>query len=491
MSPETTSALEPMRLGNFRFESADQQAFARASGDANPMHVDAIAARRLISGRQVAHGVHTMLRLLESWAALGPQVTGEHPPAGLLCSFDQPISVGDDVEVGAAVDAEGRRTLTATVDGVTCTVVTLLPRLERHGDDQEPFGGVVRRLDRLQAPLDDEPGSQAGQCMTMVPPQAPWATMFPAATRWMGPSAVSGLACLSYFVGMVCPGMHSVFSSLKLRFAGTHDAGLPMTFRLKRFDPRFKLFIVEYQGPLLGELRAFLRPPPQPQPSTSDLIKQVRPGEFLDTRSLVVGGSRGLGEVTAKLLAAGGGQVLVTYAQGRDDAMRVAADIHAAGVGACEVMAMDLTTSPFASLEVPHSLKAVYYFATPRIYRKKRVAFDPALHAEFCAFYLERFAELCLWLETRAGEQTVTVYLPSTVFIEERPKGMTEYAMAKAASEVLADDLNRVLRRVKVVHTRLPRLATDQTTSILGLATASNVEVLLNVVRTVDGHDGH
>ena len=70
---------------------------------------------------------------------------------------------------------------------------------------------------------------------------------------------------------------------------------------------------------------------------------------------------------------------------------------------------------------------------------------------------LDRFHELCLWLDS--ADRPIRVYLPSTVFITERPKGMTEYAMAKAAAEVLADDLNRSLNNVRIVHTRLPRLA--------------------------------
>ena len=159
----------------------------------------------------------------------------------------------------------------------------------------------------------------------------------------------------------------------------------------------------------------------------------------------------------------------------------------AAGAGTCETLALDLSQQDFAALDLAGDLDAVYFFATPRIFRKKADTFDKALFAEFAQFYLERFAQLCRWLETRPGDRPVTVYLPSTVFITERPKGMTEYAMAKAAAEVLADDLNRTLQRVRVVHTRLPRLATDQTASIMGVSVASNVDTLLPVVRQVSG----
>ena len=47
----------------------------------------------------------------------------------------------------------------------------------------------------------------------------------------------------------------------------------------------------------------------------------------------------------------------------------------------------------------------------------------------------------------------------------------------------MADDLNRSLRNVVVVHTRLPRMATDQTASILQSGVAPTLDAMLAVVR--------
>ena len=49
-------------------------------------------------------------------------------------------------------------------------------------------------------------------------------------------------------------------------------------------------------------------------------MKIVGPTEFAGSTALIVGGSRGLGALTAKILAAGGGKVIITYATGRADA---------------------------------------------------------------------------------------------------------------------------------------------------------------------------
>ena len=84
-------------------------------------------------------------------------------------------------------------------------------------------------------------------------------------------------------------------------------------------------------GGWAGAVDAFARLPPVPQASSHALLGVVGPAEFADSLALVVGGSRGLGELTAKLLAAGGAKVVITYRLGANEAKAVASDIRAAG----------------------------------------------------------------------------------------------------------------------------------------------------------------
>ena len=79
------------QIGVKTFSDVDQRAFARVSSDFNPIHMDPIAARRLVSGRQVVHGVNLLFSALECW---------KHDDGGALaaisCSFDNPVSIGGD-----------------------------------------------------------------------------------------------------------------------------------------------------------------------------------------------------------------------------------------------------------------------------------------------------------------------------------------------------------------------------------------------------------
>jgi NAD(P)-dependent dehydrogenase (short-subunit alcohol dehydrogenase family) len=468
-------------IGAITFTEQDQRDFALASLDSNPMHMDAVAARRLISGRQVVHGVHTLIHALELCTP-----TAGNGAVHVDCQFTHPINVGDRVEFSQTDEPEGHVRIRAAVDGMTCTDVVLTRVSPAPAAALAEDGRAVRQIAALAAPLDEDAGSQAGQRFVLEAAPGALADHFPRAAALLGGDALRAVAQLSRFVGMVCPGLHSVFSSLQ--FSVIAGATAPSVFEVQKYDPRFRLYSVGFDGPLRGQLRAFQRPPPQQQPSAGTVAAQVGGQEFAGQRALVVGSSRGLGETVAKIIGAGGGDVVITYASGLQDARAVADDIHALGRGRCDCVALDLRT-PLDGVQGvdPGSLDMVFFFATPRIYAPRAGLFSRRAFDEFAEFYLQRFYELCNWLERGERSRPVRVYLPSTVFIDERPKGMTEYAMAKAAAEVLADDLNRSLRNVNVVHSRLPRLATDQTASILKVTTESNIEHLLAVVRRTAG----
>ncbi len=74
---------------------------------------------------------------------------------------------------------------------------------------------------------------------------------------------------------------------------------------------------------MAGTIKAFCRPKPQNQENYLSLKNQVDRDEFAAQRALIIGGSRGLGEVTAKLLAVRGADVKITYQQGKEDAHRI------------------------------------------------------------------------------------------------------------------------------------------------------------------------
>jgi len=57
-----------MSLAERVFTETDQKRFASVSGDYNPMHMDALQARRTQAGAPVVHGINLFLWALDSFA---------------------------------------------------------------------------------------------------------------------------------------------------------------------------------------------------------------------------------------------------------------------------------------------------------------------------------------------------------------------------------------------------------------------------------------
>ena len=200
--------------------------------------------------------------------------------------------------------------------------------------------------------------------------------------------------------------------------------------------------------------------------------------------SVVVGGSRGLGEVTAKLLAAGGAEVFITYHRGEDDARRIVSEIVSNGAKASchrlNVLDPRIDLPP----EIATGSKPVhlYYFATPFIFGSTKAKFSRRRFDLFCDFYVGGFlSTIEAFMSCRRGVKKI--FYPSTTAIDEMPLDMAEYGAAKAAGENLCDFLQKTHPSIKIYKPRLPRLATDQTVSLLPVVNQEPVSFLLSHLR--------
>jgi MaoC like domain/short chain dehydrogenase len=378
------------------FTPGEVEAFAAASGDWNPAHVDAHAARRSIAGQPIVHGVHALL-----WAI---DAAGDVPPglARLRCTFRRPVRVGDRAaatvrrETGAlvvAIDAAGPDALEATIDWADAAAggpVSAPPR-------REP---VVRTAEAI--------ASAAG---LLEVASDDLASLFPALAARVPAGQLAALLTVSRLVGMECPGRFSVLYAIDLRFDG-RAVGTTLRWRAVRFDPRFSSVRMQVEADgVVGTVDAFLAPPPVAQPATGDLRASVEAGAFAGARALVVGGSRGLGEVTAKLLAAAGADVRVTYRDGAAEAQGVCEDIRSEGFRA-EPVRFDVLDPALPAALDGFRPTHVFYFATPPIALAETARFRATLFRRYGEYYVEGFVRL---VEALAADGApLTAFYPST-----------------------------------------------------------------------------
>jgi acyl dehydratase len=459
--------------------------FALLSGDHNPLHVDPVAARRLVFGEPVAHGVLLVLLVLDRWLA-------EHDTPLVLerlqATFEKPLPVNAGFTWQAqTTDGGGWRLRLRTGRARLATLRC------RFADDAGPEAGTLTAGEPLQPRAPDEPKAEALPGVAGTLPLAFDSRLaerlFRHATRRLPDRQLAALLASTRVVGIKCPGLHSVFADLDLSFKPPGGAVQRLAYRVDAIDERFGRLSIAVSAPgVEGELGAFVRPRPQEQPAFGRLQELVESGEFAEQRALIVGGSRGLGEVVAKLLAAGGADVRLTFRLGGDEATAVVDDIVRGG-GRAAAVELDVAAPP----PEPTGLcgdawrpSHLYFFATPPISGAQRGIFSPKLLARFAAIYLDGFVHT-VELIRAAGGPPPRVLWPSSVFVDELPADMGEYAVAKAAGETLCRFLERSWKGLEIDRPRLPRLATDQTTALYGTPAPDPAAVLLPVLRRMAG----
>lgn len=106
--------------------------------------------------------------------------------------------------------------------------------------------------------------------------------------------------------------------------------------------------------------------------------------------------------------------------------------------------------------------------------------FSPELFSKFCDYYIIGFINTVNQLRSL---ELKNIFYPSTVAIDELPMNMGEYAAAKIAGEMLCMFLEKKNQEMTIYRPRLPRMATDQTVSLLAIRNQDPVPIMLEHLR--------
>lgn len=464
------------------FRMENQVQFAEFSGDFNPMHMSLAASRRTQAGSPAVHGMHQVLWALDTLRQFLP---ADRHIERLRAQFRNFLLIDEDARLSLIEQTEAAVRLCITAQSTICT--DLVITLASGGCDfDDPVSGPPPDFAELGVcqNLSFDEAETAGGNLSIRFGAHEAQSLFPGAVALIGVTRVTALGALSRLVGMVCPGLHSLFSSLDIGIAKVQGEGLQ--FSISHADRRFSFLRQAVKGGgIEGTIKTFLRPPPTSQPHVADIQPIISRNEFAHSIALVVGASRGLGEFTAKTIGAGGGRVIATYHVGGDECDKVAHEIRSCG-GVCDILSLDVRKPIAQQLEtMPATPTSMYYFATAKIFGRQNHLFDAERFNELTQIYLSGFFNLCSYLRS-SGLQSLRIFYPSSIAVESRPLDMGMYAMAKAVGEMLCEDISRSWPEFKVIVRRLPRLVTDQTATVLNVPSSPVEDVLLPIIRKVE-----
>lgn len=462
------------------FTSEDQLAFARLSGDYNPLHVDPIAARRLIFGAQVVHGLHALLWSLDRHLGDGGTPLKLRKVKAV---FQAGVGVGQKVIGNCCSPDEGRVEIQLETAAAPAAWIQIGWETSGQKPSARPPLAISEQLECRERSIDEVAAAKGTLPLYLDDKLAE--QLLPNLARLLPPLQLSGLLATTRLVGMECPGRHSIFSGLDLSFVANGSGPPQLDYQVANCNKKLSLLMIKVKSPgMRGDIKAFFRPPPQRQETFRAAGGRVKPEEFSAQRAIIVGGSRGLGEAAAKLLAAGGAEVIITYCHGEQDALRIVEEIVSNGAKA-DSRRLNVLSPPDDLLRANSSASKplyLYYFATPYIFGTARGKFSSRRFNTFCGYYVTGFLATVEKLMGRAGGLE-KIFFPSTTAIDELPPDMGEYASAKAAGELLCDFLQKTNPGLTIYKPRLPRLATDQTVSLLPANNQEPLSVLLPHLR--------
>ncbi len=437
----TTISGEQEKSKVFTYE--DQTFFGEASGDVNSIHFDKETVRKSKFLGVLVHGIHQLFWAMDNVSDMVP--AGKQIVA-LNVTFKQPVIVGANVHLNVIRRTKTMIDLEICDDEVICTTVSLTLgkglELSVHATEQELQieKRSTARLDcailKRQAFLDEN-----------LEKSREVATRYRRLTRCLSLRQIKVLSDCSYCVGMECPGEYSIFQSLSLSWVHDVDMAVFSTLELDERVPLVEIEVFSHGG-LSGRVKTTKRQPVVRQQNFQYFQENVAANKFAGWYSLVVGGSRGLGEVTAKAISAGGGKTMVTYNKGKEDATLLRGDL------GCEIAQYDAVAGSLelGSFEPTNLL----FFATPKVVPELTQVESRKAYEIFEEVYVRGLIRTI-----RSLKKPVHVFFPSTSFIDKPKPQFNAYTESKLAAENVLYRLQQEQVILSFYAPRLPVLATD------------------------------
>jgi len=459
------------------FSIKDQLLFSTLSGDNNPIHLDAIYARRTVWGKPVVHGVHIVLRAINEWLSSTQLKSCEL--TDISVEFLNVLLI--DEEPNEIIKDNGKEVSIQIMNSYGNLITKILFNYVIKSKNKVfNFNSKISKDDVIEHSIAAFTTLSETITIPLCINFSLLKKMYPDSFSILNLGQISLLLNTTRCVGNRWPGLNSIYHKLDIKFTNKRILNSKVLYTIKKVHTKLNFIDIECQCDIgFGSIRAFVRPSFSQQASVRELASKVSYNEFHNQKALVIGGSRGIGEVVVKLIALGGAEVLFTFVKGTEDANRVIESLNDVNIN-IETQQYDTLMPTQESIEkiIHFQPTHIYYFATPAISQGKKNTFTIKLLYNFIEYYLNSFIKLL-----ELFSYPTTLFYPSSVFVEELTDGMWEYSISKYAGELLCMYINKYRHRTSVFSPRLPRIVTDQTVSLLPIKTKKAEDVMLPLLR--------
>tara|TARA_B100001564_G_C20648383_1_gene675604 strand:- start:23 stop:1483 length:1461 start_codon:yes stop_codon:yes gene_type:complete len=463
-----------IKIGTKKYKAFDQNKFAKISKDFNPIHCNNIESRKSIFGGEIVHGVNILLTAL-NFLYKNKKI---EKPSQISCDFLKPLFLNQKTDFYLNLkDRNALEILVKSKNLLTSKFTIILKKINIERLNKKNLSAkTINQINKINTNriIDNKCLiNNKNKYYQVNLKNFNLSKSFSNINYKFNTQEIKEILCLSYFVGMVCPGKNSILFKITINMNSSKisknlNKNKKILFHLLNFSKALNKLTINFSGLIEGEIQCFKYLSPKIT-HIKDLKKFRLESKYVNNKkALIIGGSRGLGEVTSKYLAIQKCVTYATYNLGLNEIKKFKKEFHRFNYKIF-FLKYDIENKKFITINKKKFKKIDYffYFATPKILNTYLYKFDKILFNKYMNYYYRSFKNLCIELN-RIAEKKIKIFYPSTIYINNNNQNFKEYTLAKKNSEFKIKKLEKKLNNIQIKIFRLPEMSTHQNIKILG-----------------------
>lgn len=438
--------------------------FAKKSGDFNPLHLDEKYSSRYLFGRRIAHGSLVLSLVLKKTTLANDIITD------LKCLFLKPIYINDFLNFEIK-NYKNFQSIVVRKKNKEKVIDILIAKKNQKLNHQKFFLKRTYLKKKLIAKIREEKDIKKNigkvKKINLYFKQKNFLTL--------SKNLFYFILLISKEIGMNFPGRRSLFLSCRFKLQNTQFKD--SNFKILEFDENLSSLTAEYNfGYYTCETKSLLLPNKKKIINTDKKLNLSLSKSFF---FLVIGGSRGLGFLTTRILLNSGFNVTSTYFLNKDELIKLK-----------KIFPLTLKIKKINILEkkdkrrilnMLHKYDYIFYFSSCKIIKTGQY-FDKQYFNNLKLFYLN-FLQFIIFNKNRL-KSNCKVFFPSTIFLDDKfkAKQFSEYTKAKKEVENVSEKFNKVHRKL-FYNYRLKAFDTDQNYSLYKKKIKNDVYSYVNILK--------
>jgi len=425
-------------LGHKIFKKKDQIFFSKISDDYNDIHLNNFAAKKLIYGQQIVHGVNILLTALNFFFKYYKFFLLKR----LDCNFLKPVFLNEKIFFYLKRKFNKFYLSVETQNTLCCVILINNSNTIDYSKDfffNKKFFFKKKKLSLNKYYLYLK--------------------------KKINSNILKEILSISYLVGMLYPGKYSLLSSISIDNLHNNFKKKYYSYLIKK-NKKIGKYEILLNGNTKSHITAFSYIIHH-QLNISNLKKIVKKKFLNNKRTLIIGASSGLGETTAKLMALVGSDLFLTYNNEIKNIYKIKKDINRSTSVNCKIFKANILKKNFLNkIKNINDLDYIFYFATPKILQTSYNKFNYDLYRVYKSYYVDQFYKFC-FLISKITKKKVKVFYPSTIFLNYKNRLYNEYILAKKQAEKKYPLFKKKIKNIKIFFCKLPEMTTNQNIRVL------------------------